>query len=506
VAQDFADKEYYLVDSLVLEDLSEGDRELLNNSLKKFHLAKDDTSKINALTGICENMIHESWEKYNLWVYEFAKTKLTTRPSSKIKKKLLTVLSFALNNIGYVYKNQGNHPKALEYYYKSLKIQEETVNKPDIASSLNNIGYVFDDQGDIPKALEYYHKSLKIYEEINDKKGVANVLSNIGYTFEGQGDYPKALEYYFKTLKIREEIGDKSGMAYSLNNIGGVYDDQKNYSKALEYHYESLKIEKEIGDKKGIAISLNNIGVIYTNQANNIIALEFYKKSLKIREEIGDKSGMAYSLINIGNIELQKGGESELIAAKERFQKAFDIAQEIGYPSIISKTSGYLSELYKKQGKGIKALDMYKLHVQMKDSINNEATQKASIRQQTKYEFEKAQIVKENEAKEQTRVLAEATGRRNNLQYNLIFLGILVLFVAILMLGFIRVSPNVAEGLIFFAFLILFEFVLVFSEPYLEQYTNGEPMYNLLANSVLALLIFPVHAILEKLLKKRIVK
>ena len=92
------------------------------------------------------------------------------------------------------------------------------------------------------------------------------------------------------------------------------------------------------------------------------------------------------------------------------------------------------------------------------------------------------------------------------MQYSLIFLGILVLFGIVLSLGFIKVSPNIAEGLIFFAFLILFEFVLVFTEPYLENYTNGEPMYNLLANSVLAILIFPVHAILEKLLKKRIVK
>jgi hypothetical protein len=40
----------------------------------------------------------------------------------------------------------------------------------------------------------------------------------------------------------------------------------------------------------------------------------------------------------------------------------------------------------------------------MKDSINNEATQKATIRQQTKYEFEKAQIVKENEIKELARL------------------------------------------------------------------------------------------------------
>ena len=81
-----------------------------------------------------------------------------------------------------------------------------------------------------------------------------------------------------------------------------------------------------------------------------------------------------------------------------------------------------------------------------------------------------------------------------------------MLFGIVLSLGFIKVSPNIAEGLIFFAFLILFEFVLVFTEPYMEQYTNDEPMYNLLANSVLAIVIFPLHAILERLLKKRIVK
>ena len=84
--------------------------------------------------------------------------------------------------------------------------------------------------------------------------------------------------------------------------------------------------------------------------------------------------------------------------------------------------------------------------------------------------------------------------------------GALLLFGVVLSLGFISVSANVAEGLIFFAFLILFEFVLVFVEPYLENYTDGEPIYNLLANAVIALLIFPLHDVLESKLKKRIVK
>ncbi len=54
LAQGYANKEYYLVDSLDLEDLPASDKELIEISLKEYHKAKDDTSKVNALNSICE--------------------------------------------------------------------------------------------------------------------------------------------------------------------------------------------------------------------------------------------------------------------------------------------------------------------------------------------------------------------------------------------------------------------------------------------------------------------
>jgi len=533
------------VDSLVLEELSDGDKELLESSLKKFHEAQNDTSRINVLGTICENMIHEDWDKYQFFQYDLIQEALKSNPSKSNNKSLNISMASALNNIGLIYQDQGDIPKALEYYHKSLKIQEEIGNKEGIANGINNIGFAYVNQGEILKGIEYHHKSLKIQEEIGNKEGIATSLNNIGFIYDQQGDISMALEYYHKSLKIREkiankegvaaslhnigviykhqgdiskalqclkkslkiyeEIDDNYGIAYALNSIGGIYGIQGDNSEALHYFEKCLKIRRKIGHKEGMSISLNNIGVIYKNQGDISKALEYYNESLKIKEEIGDKNGVAVILINIGAIELMKG-KAGLLSAEESSQKALDLAREIGYPDRISDASNLLSQVYENQGKGIKALEMYKLHVQMKDSINNEETHKATIRAQTKYEFEKAQIVKENKAKEEARILEEETSRRNNLQYSLIFLGILVLFGIVLSLGFIKVSPNIAEGLIFFAFLILFEFVLVFSEPYLEQYTNDEPMYNLLANSVLALVIFPLHAVLEKLLKKRIVK
>jgi len=502
-AQEYADKEYYLIDSLVLEELSEGDRELLNNSLKEYHSAKDDTSKIKALSSICENMMAEDWKKYQYFLYEQLQITLKKNLSKRVRKALQIYLARSLNNIGLILKKRGLLKESADYYYGSLKIREEIGDKKGIANSLHNISELYQVQGQMKEALDCVHRSLKIQEKIGDKDGTANSLNSIGTLYKLQDQIKEALDYYHRSLKIFEEIGNKAGIVACFNNIGLIYVGQVKYKEALDYLHRSLEIREEILDKEGSAHSLHNIGFIHQRQGEYKEALDYFYRSLEIREEIGNKTVIAETLIQIGSIYHVKGENEE---ALDYGLKSIWIAQEIGLPKTIRYASELLSTVYEAKGEGIKALEMYKLHVQMKDSINNEETQKAAIRQQTKYEFEKAQIVKENEAKEQARLEAEETSRRNNLQYSLIFLGILVLFVGILLMGFIKVSPNVAEGLIFFAFLILFEFVLVFTEPYLEQYTNGEPMYNLLANSVLALLIFPVHAILEKLLKKRIVK
>jgi len=47
----------------------------------------------------------------------------------------------------------------MEYFHKALQVYEETGDKKGMANSYNNIGIVFHDQNDSPKALEYYQKS-----------------------------------------------------------------------------------------------------------------------------------------------------------------------------------------------------------------------------------------------------------------------------------------------------------------------------------------------------------
>jgi serine phosphatase RsbU (regulator of sigma subunit)/tetratricopeptide (TPR) repeat protein len=357
--QQFADKEYYLIDSLVLEELDKDDRTLMDSCLKVYHKADHDTSKLQTIEYLVEECLDNNvWPKYNMWVYGFVQKAITS------------------------------HPPALQL--RALNIS--------LAGALNNIGYIYMEQGDIPNALTYYHKALILQEEIGDKKGIANSLNNIGGIYNHQGDIPNALTYLHKSLKIEEEIGDKKGIAYSLNNIGMIYKDQGDIPNALTYFHKSLILLEEIGDKKGIALSLNNIGMIYKDQGDIPNALTYLHKALTIREEIGDKYGIANSLSNLGGLELQQG---ELTSAKSHAIRSMELAKELGFPNLIESSASLLSKVTRKEGNFREALEMYELQILMRDSINNEETQKASIRQQTKYEFEKAKAVSDKEHEKQ---------------------------------------------------------------------------------------------------------
>ena len=261
-AQKYADKEYYLVDSLDLNELNENDKQLIRSSLKKYHAAKAVTSKINALTSICNNMMHEHWSKYQFFQYRLINQVIQSRPPQKTLKPLKGYLANALNNMGFIYQNQGKVKLALEQFLQSLKIREEIEDKYGIAYALNNIGFIYQEQGQTEEALKSYKRSLKIREEIDDKHGAAYSLNNIGHIYHSQGKPKLALEYFFRSLKIRELIKDDYGIAHSYNNIGAVYKNSGESQKAVKYFSKSLKIREDLGDKTGVAESLNKMALV----------------------------------------------------------------------------------------------------------------------------------------------------------------------------------------------------------------------------------------------------
>ena len=68
------------------------------------------------------------------------------------------------HNLGFLYDNVGNLPKAEDFHLKSLKIRQNLFgeNHSNVAGSYNNLGSLYENMGNLQKAEEFYLKSLKI--------------------------------------------------------------------------------------------------------------------------------------------------------------------------------------------------------------------------------------------------------------------------------------------------------------------------------------------------------
>ncbi len=324
----------------------------------------------------------------------------------KISILLELVESISDDNVWPIYNDQ--LIKLSEKLVLDGNSKVKLIGKRGLADGNNNLGFIYNNQGDIPKALEYFSKSLKLQEELKDKQGIAEALGNIGVIYYFQNEKEKALDYYTKALKLREELGIKEDIANSLNNIGNLYYMMGKMKEALDYSTRSLKLQEEIGDNQGISYSLNNLGAIYFNKGDIQQALYYYAKSLAMRKEMGDKQGLASSLHNLGVVHLKiytdspKTKMQELKLALAYTDSSLTLAKELGFPDNIRNAERLYSRVDSAQGNFSSAFEHYKQYILYRDSISNEANHQESLKSQMKYVFEKKEaILLEQHDKEQ---------------------------------------------------------------------------------------------------------
>ena len=172
---------------------------------------------------------------------------------------------------------------------------------------------------DYPKALEYHFKALAVDEESlarrtskapdadegqNPKGNIAADKVNIGAVYDGQGNYSKALEMLFQALQIKKEIGDRNGLAKTYSMIGKVYlniaqsadadangkptkaNMETNLRQAVAYLDSAITIDKEIGYLDNIQKSYEYLSDAHEMLYDAVSALADYKKYVVIKDSI----------------------------------------------------------------------------------------------------------------------------------------------------------------------------------------------------------------------------
>jgi CHAT domain-containing protein/dienelactone hydrolase len=258
-----------------------------------------------------------------------------------------------LNNMGRVYNNLGQKPKALEYLNQALPIWQELGNRSGEASTLDNMGRTYADMGQGQQALQYFNRALTLWRADNELGGEGLTLVNMGKVYADLGQKQNALESYNHALANWRKIGNREGEADALEYMGKLYGDLGQDQRALEYLNQALPLWRETGNRSGEALALNDIGRIYFNLREGQKTLEYLNQALPIWRETGNRRGEAVTLNGIGIAYSELGEKSK---ALEFDEEALPIWREVKDRRGEAFALGSIGRAYSHLGQQQKAL------------------------------------------------------------------------------------------------------------------------------------------------------
>ena len=226
--------------------------------------------------------------------------------------------------------------------------------------------------------------------------------------------------------------------------------------------------------------------VIYTKLKDFDSAGFYFNKALPYFEQKTSEPNRINFYVQLGDYYQKRDKNDKAI---EYFQKVKEMGERNGQLENTQAALKHLDRIYVKKGDFRLANQYNTLYYQYKDSLDK-----------LKKENELTQIEAFDEQQRHQRALAEEQelkGKRNRIQYMGIIIGIAILFVALVMMGWFKVSANTIRAIGFFSFLIFFEFIFLVFKKNIHGITQGEPLYDLAFMIGLAAILVPLHHWLE---------
>ncbi len=425
------DKNYYLIDSIDVTSLSKFDKTLMDSIMLLYYKADKDTTKLQLLDVLVNNCSETIWPKYNNYVNGLS-NKFLNHPEKYSKKELQLIKGTKANtyvNYGVLLVGEGNYDEAIKNYELGLAGFREVGDTLGISNTLYNIATVYVRMNKVDKGLDLLNENAVLLARINNERALLTTYSTMASVYRNRGQIEKSLDYLYKCLKLSEKneptpflcsvllnIGTIQfdlknsalamknyeralGIAEKLNNLVSiskalehmalVYHQSGDVDKALELNFKSLKIKETLKNQKGMAYTYGNIALNYMKKGDNLNTEVYFLKAITILEQSNEKTTLANTLKNFGEYYESK---NDLSKAKFYGQKALSIAKELGYPENIQNSAELLKSVYIKSGDWRQGFEMAELASKMRDSIHNSSTQKAMLKNQIEYAYQKEKL------------------------------------------------------------------------------------------------------------------
>jgi tetratricopeptide (TPR) repeat protein len=377
----------------------------------------------------------------------------------------------ACYGLSYVCSFRGDSPSSEKFAAMALQYFEEAADRRGMINTLNVLSYHARQKQNLDAAKAFLERAITTAREVSDTLPLADATNSLGNIYKEMALFSQAIDAYFAALRLWEIKGDSAGMSIAYGSIGLAYFYQKDYERALEFSRKHLLLSEKRNDLWEVSKICNTIAQTHNAMGHSDSALVYLRRSLALNRQMNYPAGEASSCYNIAstllylsqpdsarwymnramvmmaatqvpvppeyyvtlaNIEQVLGNLSH---ALRNGLKAYALGKEKQLPFIISDASLLLSDLYGSTGKEDIAYRFLKEHVQLSDSISNDAFLKQVTRMEIQYDYDKKRKAEEYE-RIQERLISENKIRQ---QRTLITsLGVLLLLAGFFSLLYIR--------------------------------------------------------------------
>ncbi|MGC8802524.1 MAG: response regulator [Bacteroidales bacterium] len=216
-----------------------------------------------------------------------------------------TELAKTQAKIGFIYRDKGNYPKAIEWFKKAISTNQKLGNTNAVRVLSTNVGYLYSEMNNYNEAIESFQQSLKINELQNKKTDIVQDLINIALAQQGKQSYAESNNTLNRALGLAQEMNDLKSLKTIFGMMAENYEKLGKQDKAREYadmaasvrshiqkeeikRYEdqTKRAEAEIyvkeTEKKKLSEELNRV---YTEKELTLRLLEQEKELRDLREK-----------------------------------------------------------------------------------------------------------------------------------------------------------------------------------------------------------------------------
>lgn len=272
---------------------------------------------------------------------------------------------------------QLNYPKGIGISYNSLAIIQHY--------------FLSDPLG----GLNYYQKSYAIFEkESNLKNYAVSVLTNIGLIYLEQQEYDKALKS-FKTSLNNPANKDKFNTEFY---IGNVFGDQKQLDSSIYYYKKALVGAEQSKRPLYIANIKTNLGLVQANAGFLKEGLATMNESLDLIETHNIEGLRITAYTNAAEVYLKN---NDIEKAEYYASNSLKINEGLNNLSTKNSALGTLANVYAQKEDYKNALETYKAHIVLRDSLINADRKLEISRKEIQFKADKKQAISEVEIERQ---------------------------------------------------------------------------------------------------------